>query len=65
MNHVKFYNPYAQGPYTIPNARFIPYPAPNAGYYRPGYGGYGPGYGMGLPIMGGLLGGAMLGGLLF
>ena len=54
------YNPYAQGPYTNPNTRFL---APDYPYSRPyGYG-YGGGYGF--PLMGGLLGGAMLGGLLF
>lgn len=54
------YNPYAQGPYTDPNARFI---RPEEPYYRPyGYG-YGGGYGF--PMMGGLLGGMMLGGLMF
>ncbi|TKA67622.1 hypothetical protein B0A49_05086 [Cryomyces minteri] len=54
------YNPYAQGPYTNPNARFI---RPEQPYARPyGYG-YGGGYGF--PLMGGVLGGAMLGGLLF
>jgi len=54
------YNPYANGVYTNPNARFI---RPDYPYRRPyGYG-YGGGYGF--PLMGGLLGGAMLGGLLF
>lgn len=51
------YNPYTSGPYGTPNARFV---RPSYGYGRPGYGG-----GIGLPIAGGLLGGAMLGGLLF
>lgn len=54
------YNPYAQGPYGNPNAQFL---RPQQPYARgPGYG-YGGGYGF--PLMGGLLGGAMLGGLLF
>jgi len=55
------YNPYSQGPYANPNARFI---RPQTPYGRP----YGPGYyggGMGFPVMGGLLGGMMLGGLMF
>lgn len=51
------YNPYTSGPYATPNARFV---RPNLAYGRPGYGG-----GIGLPIAGGLLGGALLGGLLF
>lgn len=52
-------NPYAQGPYTNPNARFI---RPQVGYQRPyGYG-YGGGYG--LPLAGGLAGGMLLGGML-
>jgi len=60
-------NPYSSGPYADPNARFI---RPAYPYQRPGYGyGYGPGYGygsgLGLPIAGGLLGGLLLGGLLF
>lgn len=54
------YNPYSQGPYGDPNGRFL---RPQQPYARgPGYG-YGGGYGF--PLMGGLLGGAMLGGLLF
>jgi hypothetical protein len=54
------YNPYAQGPYGNPSARFM---RPEQPYARgPGYG-YGGGYGF--PLMGGFLGGAMLGGLLF
>ena len=57
------YNPYTQGPYTHPNARFIPYPRPDYPYGRP-YG-YGYGGGMGMPLMGGLMGGALLGGMLF
>lgn len=57
--------------YNNPNARFIPPPQP---YARPGYGyGYGSPYGGGgygrgglaLPVLGGLAGGALLGGLLF
>lgn len=51
------YNPYTSGPYGAPNARYV---RPNYAYGRPGYGG-----GIGLPIAGGLLGGALLGGLLF
>ncbi|EON62716.1 hypothetical protein W97_01940 [Coniosporium apollinis CBS 100218] len=54
------YNPYAQGPYADPNARFY---RPQVPYRRP-YG-YGYGGGLGLPLAGGILGGAMLGGLLF
>lgn len=53
------YNPYAQGPYADPNARFI---KPSGPYGRPG--GLGYGGGVGLPIMGGLLGGMLLGGAL-
>ncbi|KAL1305982.1 hypothetical protein AAFC00_004117 [Neodothiora populina] len=53
-------NPYSQGPYTNPNARFI---TPAMPYQRP-YG-YGYGGGMGLPLIGGLAGGMMLGGLMF
>jgi hypothetical protein len=53
------YNPYNQGPYGDPNAKFIRPPNP---YERPyGYG-YGGGYG--LPLLG-LGGGLLLGGLLF
>jgi hypothetical protein len=51
------YNPYTSGPYSNPNARYI---RPNYAYGRPGYGG-----GLALPLAGGLLGGALLGGLLF
>ncbi|EXJ92092.1 hypothetical protein A1O3_00642 [Capronia epimyces CBS 606.96] len=53
-------NPYAQGPYSNPNVRVI---RPGYPYNRP----YGPysGGGAGLPIAGGLLGGMLLGGLLF
>lgn len=54
------YNPYQSGPYASPNARFIR--PPNA-YGRPYGGGYGGGYG--LPLAGGLMGGMLLGGLLF
>lgn len=54
------YNPYTSGPYANPNARFI---RPGGPYSRPGGPGYGGGYG--LPIAGGLLGGMLLGGLLF
>ena len=52
--------------YNDPNARFISPPGQTyPGYGRPyGYGGYG-GAGLGLPILGGLAGGALLGGLLF
>ena len=57
------YNPYSSGPYQNPNNRFVQYPRPNYAYGRP-YG-YGYGSGLGLPIAGGLLGGALLGGLLF
>lgn len=54
------YNPYTSGPYGNPSARFM---RPEQPYARgPGYG-YGGGYGF--PLMGGFLGGAMLGGLLF
>lgn len=57
------YNPYTQGPYGNPNARFVAYPRPSYAYGRP----YGRGYGggMGLPLAGGVVGGMMLGGLLF
>jgi len=54
------YNPYSAGPYANPNARFI---RPGNPYNRPNGPGYGGGYG--LPIAGGLLGGMLLGGLLF
>ncbi|KEF51503.1 uncharacterized protein A1O9_12420 [Exophiala aquamarina CBS 119918] len=53
-------NPYSGGPYANPNARFI---RPGYPYNRP-YGSYGGG-GYGLPIAGGLVGGLLLGGLLF
>lgn len=56
------YNPYTQGPYSNPNAKFI---RPQQPYGRP-YPGYGYGYGggFGYPLMG-LGGGMLLGGLLF
>lgn len=54
-------NPYDQGVYANPNAKFIrPPPQP---YGRPFGGGYGGGYG--LPLAYGLGGGLLLGGLLF
>ncbi|KAJ9617112.1 hypothetical protein H2200_000833 [Cladophialophora chaetospira] len=53
-------NPYRGGPYGDPNARFV---RPGYPYARP-YGGY-PGGGFGVPVAGGLLGGLLLGGLLF
>lgn len=53
-------NPYSGGIYSDPNVRFI---RPSYPYNRP-YGAYGGG-GAGLPIAGGLLGGLLLGGLLF
>ena len=49
-------NPYAQGPYANPNARFV---RPRDPYSRPYGGGYGGGYG--LPLAGGLMGGLLLG----
>jgi hypothetical protein len=54
------YNPYANGPYTNPNARFL---RPEDPYYRP-YG-YGYGSGLGFPLLGGIGGGLLLGSLLF
>lgn len=54
-----YVNPYGQGPYANPNARFV---RPAGPYSRPYGGGYGGGYG--LPIAGGLAGGLLLGGLL-
>ncbi|ORY00593.1 hypothetical protein BCR34DRAFT_606199 [Clohesyomyces aquaticus] len=54
------YNPYAQGPYGNPNARFVRPAQPYARPYGYGYGG-----GFGAPIAAGFLGGAVLGGLLF
>ncbi|KAI9654646.1 MAG: hypothetical protein M1821_005853 [Bathelium mastoideum] len=53
------YNPYAQGPYANPDARFI---RPADPYDRP-YG-YGYGGGLGLPLFGGLAGGLLLGSLI-
>lgn len=62
----RYLNPYSQGPYANPNARFIKAPPPQNAYNRPYGGGYGGGYGMPLGLMGGgLLGGVLLGGLLF
>jgi hypothetical protein len=54
------YNPYAQGVYGNPNARFL---RPAGPYGRP-YG-YGYGGGLGAPVAAGFLGGALLGGLMF
>ncbi|KPI42162.1 uncharacterized protein AB675_5438 [Cyphellophora attinorum] len=51
------YSPYGPSMYSTPNGRYI---RPQYGYGRPGYGG-----GLALPVAGGLLGGALLGGLLF
>lgn len=53
-------NPYTRGLYGNPNVRFV---RPAYAYNRP----YGPyrGGGLGLPVAGGLLGGVLLGGLLF
>ncbi|KAL8967176.1 MAG: hypothetical protein Q9197_005578 [Variospora fuerteventurae] len=53
------YNPYAQGVYGNPNARFL---RPANPYQRPYGRGYGGGYG--LPLAGGLMGGMMLGSML-
>ncbi|KAL8678088.1 MAG: hypothetical protein Q9186_005527 [Xanthomendoza sp. 1 TL-2023] len=53
------YNPYTQGPYASPNARFL---RPTGPYGRPYGGGYGGGYG--LPLAGGLMGGMLLGGMM-
>merc|ERR1712000_213762 len=53
-------NPYGSGSYANANARFI---RPGYPYGRP-YGGYGGG-GLGMPIAGCLLGGMLLGGLMF
>ncbi|OJD30817.1 ww rsp5 wwp protein [Diplodia corticola] len=54
------YNPYNNGPFANPGARYL---RPQTPYSRPyGYG-YGGGYGF--PLMGGFLGGAMLGSLMF
>jgi len=54
------YNPYQNGMYTTPNARYL---RPDYGYDRP-YG-YGYGGGLGMPLLGGLGGGLLLGGMLF
>ncbi|KAL8696529.1 MAG: hypothetical protein Q9201_007614 [Fulgogasparrea decipioides] len=54
------YNPYTQGPYANPNARFL---RPANPYQRPYGGGFGGGYG--LPLLGGLAGGLLLGDLMF
>ena len=54
------YNPYTQGPYAAPNARFI---RPSYPYGRPYGGGYGGGYG--LPLMGGMMGGLLMGDMMF
>lgn len=54
------YNPYSQGIYGNPNARFMR----PAGPYRRPYG-YGYGGGLGAPVAAGLIGGTMLGGLMF
>ncbi|KAF2244558.1 hypothetical protein BU26DRAFT_80862 [Trematosphaeria pertusa] len=54
------YNPYAQGPYADPNARFVRPMGPYGRPYGRGYGG-----GLGAPVAAGFLGGAVLGGLLF
>ncbi|KAL8720937.1 MAG: hypothetical protein Q9225_002264 [Loekoesia sp. 1 TL-2023] len=53
------YNPYTQGVYANPNARFI---RPANPYGRPYGRGYGGGYG--LPLAGGLMGGMLLGGMM-
>jgi len=55
------YNPYAQGPYANPNARFV---RPEMPYQRPYGSGYGGGLGYGAPLLG-LGTGFLLGGLLF
>lgn len=56
------YNPYTQGPYANPNARFLRPEVPYSG--RPYYGGYGGGLGIpiGLGLGGALLAGSLLGG---
>ncbi|KAF2746977.1 hypothetical protein M011DRAFT_72738 [Sporormia fimetaria CBS 119925] len=53
-------NPYMNGPFANPNARFV---RPAGPYGRPM--GYGYGGGLGAPIAAGFLGGALLGGLMF
>jgi len=52
------YNPFLQGPYGMPSAR---YARPMGPYQRPNQYGYGYGGGLGMPLIGGL----MLGGLMF
>jgi hypothetical protein len=64
------YNPYTEGPYANPNARFVrppdPYSRPYGGRGMYGGGMYGGGMGMGMmPLMGGLGGGMMMGGMMF
>ena len=54
------YNPYAEGPYANPNARFV---RPEEPYQRPM--GYGYGSGLGMPLLGGVAGGLLLGSLFF
>ena len=54
------YNPYSQGIYSTPNARYV---RPQYTYRRPYGGGYGGGYG--LPLMGGMMGGLLLGDMMF
>jgi hypothetical protein len=54
------FNPYSQGPYTNPNARFI---RPDEPYSRPQ--GYGYGAGLGLPLLGAAAGGLLFTSLLF
>lgn len=54
------YSPYGAGMYGVPNGRYM---RPAGPYGRPM--GYGYGGGIGLPILGGLAGGALLGGLMF
>jgi hypothetical protein len=67
------YNPYTQGPYSDPNAKFVrppnpynrAYPGYGYGYGYGGYGGYGGLGGFGAAPLLGLGGGLLLGGLLF
>ena len=54
-----YVNPYTEGPYANPNARFVRPAGPYSRPYGTGYGG-----GLGLPIAGGIAGGLLLGGLL-
>lgn len=54
------YNPYQQGVYSTPNARYI---RPQSAYGRPYGRGYGGGYG--LPLMGGMMGGMLMGDMMF